>query len=75
MYAKKQMEKLKKITRVYVVPLVALGGALWLWRHYGNEDVWWWPLAIAITLAVELRLYLQKRRRNRQIEGHEVPLG
>ena len=48
------MNKLKKNLRTWLVPILALAGALWLWRAYGNPDVWWWPLAIAVILAAAL---------------------
>ena len=57
----------QKLLRLYLVPLIALAGVIWLWHAYGNPDVWWWPLLIAVILAAELRLFWQQREQEKKL--------
>ena len=68
------MNKLKKNLRTWLVPLLALAGVIWLWRTYGNPDVWWWPLTIAVILAAELRLFWQKREQEKKLAQEQPAL-
>lgn len=59
------MKNFKKFLRLLVVPALALSAVFWLWSKYGSEDLWWWPIAIAIIFLAEIRVYLKERELRR----------
>jgi hypothetical protein len=60
------MRNFKKILRLCVVPFLAISAVFWLWAKYGNEDLWWWPIVIAIILLAEVRIYLKEYELKRE---------
>ena len=52
---------IKKIGRLYLVPLAAMATVVYLWLVYKKESPWWWVAAVILITFGNYAVYFREK--------------